>query len=105
MLGLPYFLASNTILEPLWLLREPAMSATITLKNIPDTIYDSLKQAADAHHRSINSEAISCLERVLLPSRTGQEERLARARQIRTSLNPKQFKVTDIAKAIEQGRP
>jgi len=90
---------------PLWLLEEPAMSATITLKNIPDSIYDSLKQAADAHHRSINSEAISCLERVLLPSRTGQEERMARARQIRTSLNPKQFKAADIAKAIEQGRP
>jgi plasmid stability protein len=90
---------------PLWLQQETAMSATITLKNIPDTIYDSLKQAADAHHRSINSEAISCLERVLLPSRTGQEERMARARQIRTSLNPKQFKAADIAKAIEQGRP
>ncbi len=96
---------ADTIMVPLWLLKESAMSVTITLKNIPDTIYDSLKQAADAHHRSINSEAISCLERVLLPSRTGQEERLARARQIRTSLNPKQFKAADIAKAIEQGRP
>jgi antitoxin FitA len=81
------------------------MGATITLKNIPDTIYASLKQAADAHHRSINSEVISCLERVLLPNKTGQEERLTRARQIRTSLNPKQFKAADIVKAIEQGRP
>jgi plasmid stability protein len=81
------------------------MSITITLKNIPAPIYDSLKQAAEAHHRSINSEVISCLERVLLPSHISQEERLARARQIRASLNPKQFKAADIAKAIDQGRP
>ncbi|MCC7517307.1 MAG: Arc family DNA-binding protein [Pseudomonadales bacterium] len=81
------------------------MSATITLKNIPDSIYNSLKQAAEAHHRSINSEAISCLERVLLPSNSGQEDRLARARQIRLSLSSKQCKVEDIAKAIQQGRP
>ena len=81
------------------------MSTTITIKNIPDAVYDGLKQAANAHHRSINSEAIACLERVLLPSKNGHEERLARARQIRTSLNPKQFTAIDIAKAIEQGRP
>ena len=81
------------------------MSTTITLKNIPDDIYDSLKQAAATHRRSINSEAIFCIERVLLPSRTGQEERLARARQIRASLKSKHFKTTDIGKAIDQGRP
>lgn len=81
------------------------MSTNITLKNIPDTIYDSLKQAAEAHHRSINSEAIFCLEQVLLPNRTGQAERLARARQIRATLNPEQFKAEDIAQAIAEGRP
>ncbi len=81
------------------------MGATITLKNIPDEIYHSLKQAADAHHRSINSEVIACLERVLLPSRASNDEHLARARQIRESLQGKTFKATDIAKAIEQGRP
>lgn len=81
------------------------MSTTITLKNIPEDIYDSLKKAAETHRRSINSEAIFCLERILLPNRAGLEERLARARQIRASLNPKHFKTADIAKAIEQGRP
>ncbi len=81
------------------------MGATITLKNIPDEIYHSLKQAADAHHRSINSEAIACLERVLLPSKAGNDAHLARARQLRESLKGKDFKAADIAKAIEQGRP
>jgi plasmid stability protein len=81
------------------------MSATITLKNIPDDIYDSLKLAAEAHHRSINSEAIACLERVLMPAKAGHEERLARARQVRESLRGRKFKAADIANAIDQGRP
>lgn len=81
------------------------MSATITLKNIPDEIYDSLKEAAEAHHRSINSEAIACLERVLLPARGSNEMLIARARQIRESLKSKKFKAADIQKAIDAGRP
>lgn len=81
------------------------MGTSITLKNIPDEIYRSLKQAADAHHRSINSEVIACLERVLLPSKAGHEERLARARQIRENLKGQSFKAEDIAAAIAQGRP
>lgn len=81
------------------------MGATITLKNIPDEIYESLKQAADAHHRSINSEAIACLERVLLPTKTSSEEQIARARQIREDLKGRKFKAADILKAIDAGRP
>lgn len=81
------------------------MGTTITLKNIPDHIYASLRQAAETHHRSINSEAIACLEKVLLPSRVSNEEHLERARQIRESLAPRKFRAADIAKAIRQGRP
>jgi len=81
------------------------MNATITLKGIPREIYDSLKQAAEVHHRSINSEAIACLERVLLPTRTSSEEYMLRARQIRESLKGKKFKAADILKTIDDGRP
>ena len=81
------------------------MGATITLKNIPNKIYESLKQAADSHHRSINSEAIACLERVLLPTKVSNEEQIIRARQIRESLQGKKFKAADIQKAIDAGRP
>ena len=81
------------------------MPTTITLKNIPDDLYRHLKEAADAHHRSINSEVIVCLERVLLPVRLTADERLARARQLRSSLKPGKFKADEITKAIEQGRP
>ncbi len=65
---------------------ESLMPATITLKNIPDEVYLRLKAAAQSHRRSLNSEAIVCLEAVLLPGRTTAEEVIARARAIRESL-------------------
>lgn len=81
------------------------MPATITLKNIPDDIYDRLKEAAEAHHRSLNSEVIACLEKTLLPAKVSPEERLARARELRQRLKGRKFSAADIAKAINQGRP
>jgi len=81
------------------------MPATITLKNIPDDIYARLKEAADAHHRSLNSEVIACLERTLLPARVPPQERLARARQLRQGIGAGKFGTAEIDKAIDQGRP
>ena len=63
------------------------MPATLTLKNIPDAIYDRLRASADAHRRSMNSEAIVCLETVLLPRRVNPDEQLSRIRELRASLN------------------
>ena len=80
------------------------MGVSITLKNIPDEIYDSLRSAAEAHHRSLNSEVIACLERVLMPTKIANEAHLAKAQQIRGELKGKRFKVADIKKAIDQGR-
>lgn len=37
--------------------------ATITIKGVPDDLYERLKESAAAHRRSINSEVIVCLER------------------------------------------
>ena len=48
---------------------ESVMSTTLTLKNIPEAVYDRLKLAAQMHRRSLNSEAIVCLESVLLPTK------------------------------------
>jgi plasmid stability protein len=81
------------------------MPANLTLKNIPDKIYASLKAAAENHHRSLNSEIIACLERVLMPHRVGPEERLERARQLRAAAGPTTFSRRQIARAIRQGRP
>lgn len=81
------------------------MPTTLTLKNIPDEIYQRLKASAETHRRSLNSEAIVCLEAVLLPGRVAPAERLARARTPRAALPKNMFKARDIDALKRQGRP
>ncbi len=79
--------------------------ASMTLKNVPDELYLQLKESADLHRRSLNSEAIVCLQRALQSERLDPKTLLARARVLR-SQTPNLF-VTDeeIQKAKEAGRP
>jgi antitoxin FitA len=78
---------------------------SLTLKSIPDEIYQRLKASADAHRRSLNSEAIVCLETVLLPGRMTPAERLARARALRASLPQGKLRARDIDALKAEGRP
>ena len=80
------------------------MPTTLTLKNIPDTVYDRLKASAEVHRRSLNSEAIVCLESVLLPAKISATDRLARARELRAALAPNRFSADDIDTFKQQGR-
>lgn len=80
------------------------MPTTLTLKNIPDEVYARLKAAAALHRRSLNSEAIVCLESVLVPAKVTPSERIARVRQLRERLGT-QFLSTDIDELKKQGRP
>ncbi|MCL2523317.1 MAG: Arc family DNA-binding protein [Betaproteobacteria bacterium] len=80
------------------------MPTTLTLKNIPDNIYERLRVAAETHRRSLNSEAIVCLETVLAPTRISASERLAKARQLRAGLSAK-FRARDVDALKQQGRP
>jgi plasmid stability protein len=57
--------------------------ATITVKSIPDELYERLKQRAEAHRRSINSEIIVCLEQYLCARNIDPDEFLARADMLR----------------------
>ena len=81
------------------------MPATITLKNIPDDVYKRLKLSAETHRRSLNFEAIVCLESVLFPKKIAPAERLARAKELRASLAPAKFKARDIDALKREGRP
>ncbi len=80
------------------------MPTTFTLKNIPDAVYERLKGSAELHHRSLNSEAIVCLESALLPTRIAPEERLARARSLRAAMPQAVYQVDDIDALKRQGR-
>jgi antitoxin FitA len=81
------------------------MPTTLTLKNIPDEVYQRLKASAETHRRSLNSEAIVCLESVLLLGRVDPAERIARARALRATLPKAKFKVRDIDALKREGRP
>ena len=58
---------------------------TLTIKNIPNNVYESLKHAAEINRRSMNSEAIICLETVLAPTQITTAEKLARVRAVRAT--------------------
>lgn len=79
--------------------------ANLTLKNIPDDLYELLKEAANRHHRSINSELIACLEKMLLPNRLAPDQILANARAVRARVKTKKISAKDIADAKTMGRP
>lgn len=80
------------------------MPTTLTLKNIPDDVYDRLKRSAETHRRSMNSEAIVCLEAALLPARLTVAERLVSARELRAALPKGKFQARDIDALKRIGR-
>ena len=86
----------------LWL--EVLMPTTLTLKNIPDDVYARLKASAQAHRRSMNSEAIVCLESVLMSTKLPATERLDRARALRSALPRGKFKARDVDAMKREGR-
>jgi antitoxin FitA len=77
---------------------------SITVKNIPEPIYNKLKQQAEAQHRSMNSEIIACLERYVEPNRVSSDEILRQARMMRKKVRGS-LSAEEIQGAIDQGRP
>ena len=57
--------------------------ATLTIKNIPDEVYQRLKHQAAEHRRSLNQEIISCLEQFSGGVPVDPGTFLARAREMR----------------------
>ena len=96
-------MTGKTIMVPYWL--EPVMPTTLTLKNIPDAVYERLKQSAESNRRSMNSEAIVCLESALIPSRLTPDELLRRAKVLRDQLPKGKFRSRDTDRFKRQGRP
>lgn len=79
--------------------------ATLTIKNIPEDLYERLKQRAREQRRSVNSEVIFCLESSLRSRRVAPETFLARvdALQKQVFLSPLTAHMLRDAKA--EGRP
>jgi plasmid stability protein len=83
-----------------------AMARSLTLKNLPDDLYGRLKQSAQRHRRSLNNEAIVCLEVALPPQPITAAERLEQIRALRHSLPTEAaFTPEEIDAFKHQGRP
>jgi len=80
------------------------MPTNITLKGIPDDVYDRLKVSADANRRSVNSEVIACLETLLLPKKSSAMQHLVAIRALRARLPADGFNHDDIDRLKREGR-
>ena len=79
--------------------------ASITVKKIPEKLYEKLKVTASINRRSINNEMINCLEMVLMPKRTTVSDRIQKARELRSQINIDRIDPSEISNAISAGRP
>jgi antitoxin FitA len=79
--------------------------ATFTVKGIPDELYQKLKAAAEANHRSINSEIICRIETGLMPSRVSAQELLERLRRLDETFAGRRLRLEDLDRARREGRP
>lgn len=65
---------------------DEATMPSITIKSIPNELYERIKQSATEHRRSINSEVIVRLERSLLSKRIEPGTFLARVDALREKI-------------------
>ena len=57
--------------------------ATLVIKNVPEELHKRLKENATRNQRSIDAEAISCLEKALATNRVDPKEFLAKVDALR----------------------
>ena len=76
--------------------------ATLTLKNIPDDLHQRLRERAARNRRSLDDEALACLEAALTEE---TETLLARIRDRRARLDHVYLTEKDLRAAIDEGRP
>ena len=80
------------------------MPKNITIRDIPDDIYQKLKRQAELHHRSINSEVIVTLEKMVKSHRHDASQIIDRANTLKSKAKGS-LSMSQIEDAIDQGRP
>lgn len=81
------------------------MATNFTLKNIPDDLYEKVKERAERNHRSINGEIISLLDAATSPRPMDVDEMLAKARELRGRTRGYLTDQDMIDRAKREGRP
>jgi antitoxin FitA len=77
---------------------------TLTLKNLPDHLYQKLKQSATQNHRSLNREVIACLEKAVSSPKLRKTEILDRVRTLRQKTAGHVLSESELLEAKHEGR-
>lgn len=80
------------------------MPINITIRDIPNDVYEKLKKQADLHHRSINSEVIVYLKQLVQSNRRDTNQIIARANRLKQKASGT-ISIEEIQQAIDEGRP
>jgi plasmid stability protein len=84
--------------------KQPPIMATLTIKNLPDSLYALLKEKAAEHRRSINSEAILAVERAVVRQAAEPAEMLSALRSARDRINQVYLTESALQNARGSGR-
>jgi hypothetical protein len=84
---------------------EATNMPSITIKSIPAPLYESLKRSASLHRRSLNSEALTCLEMALMPHPVDPEEFLRDLDALHASRRIPRLTDAVLRRARREGRP
>lgn len=80
------------------------MATNITIRDIPDDVYKKLKKQAELNHRSINSEVIVHLKKIVQSDRLDPDQLIARSKKLKQKAKGS-LSMNEIQRTIEQGRP
>ncbi len=78
---------------------------TVTVKNIPEGLYERLKASAKVNRRSINSEIIVCIERTVASHQIDADEVIENARRLRRLTAEHPISHNEFDRAKSAGRP
>ena len=78
---------------------------TLTLKGLPDVLYEQLKAQAATNRRSLNREVLVCLERAVAPAPIDVTATLARIDGLRERLAVPPLTDRLLREAKNYGRP
>lgn len=92
-------------MEPSKRFKAGVNMASLTLKNIPDDLFEQLKKTAHLHRRSLNNEILSCLEKALFADKIDAEEHLAAAQKLRRLTNGHMLTDEELTQLKNADRP
>ena len=79
--------------------------ANITLTNLPDEVFQTVKIAAESNRRTVQEEIIGRIQNSLLPARKPPEIIKQRIRKFHAAMEDRFISMEEIDRAKREGRP